>query len=541
MTIDFIHMSSDGFEDMCESVCQAEFDAIPIEANPGDGGIDSFRGSLTGDVDHIWQYKHFPDGIGESQKKQIRKSLKTAVKNYKPKKWTLVVPCNMDEGAQKWFEKQRVEFAKQGVEVDYIGGTELRNLLIRHQRIRQDYFPNTDDQLKTVSALMGGRDAVLEKPKASALELNQTLVDYINADSPDWGFRLHTGEYGQTVETYLRNPDAADKTAAKITFKFGDDPIGKRVHQAWVDMHKKGTPFEVAGTHFNINESVFDALLPTEGITNSKLVIKPLIPDRRLPMQMIFSNKSGGSVTLPFIDLHLDRQGSEEWHFTNEEQNHVLIIGLTANAKGGGLTINTRSYVGRTPSEVVMCEEALRIASGEDARVDMTHLETSLSVGSAIRTDDKKGVNEEVDKFFSDLAAIERAVDPSMRIPESYYDRDVRAAAFIASILREPEQTAEGRLNAQMTIEDEVGARQAISSGEAFTWVNDEEVKRIPLFDKVYEFDVTRTIAAPLTLIDAVPDDLVKGETFNVQQEGTITSTYANGRVGNEPETDGKK
>lgn len=535
MPIDFIHMDGNRFEDMCESVCHAEFAAVPIEANPGDGGVDSFRGSLTGDVDHIWQYKHFPDGIGKSQKKQIRESLKTAVKNYKPKKWTLVLPCNLDEGAQKWFEKQRTEFAKQGVEVDYIGGTGLRNLLIKHQGIRQEYFPNTDDQLKAVTALMGGRDAVFEKPKASALDLNQTLVDYINADNPDWGFRLHTDEHGQTVETYLRNPDAADKTAAKITLKFGEDPIGKKVHKAWVDLHKKGTPFEVADTHFDINQSVFDALMPKEGFTSSKLVIKPLVPKRRLPMSMTFTSKNGESVTLPFIDLHLDREGSEEMHFSNEAQDHVLRIGLTANGKGGGLTIKTRNYVGRKPSEVVLCEEALTIASQEGSRMDMTHLEMNLTVGSPISsTDIDKVIDHELTQFHRDLAVVERRLDPSLRIPESYYDRDVRAASFIASIIEQSEQSAEGSLNAEMTVEDANGAREAITSGEPVTWVNEEDVKRIPLFDKVYEFDMRRTLTAPLTLVDACVDDLVNGASLNVRQEGTVVTTFMNGRVSSE-------
>lgn len=539
MTIDFIHMDGNRFEDMCESVCHAEFGAVPIEANPGDGGIDSFRGSLTDGVDHIWQYKHFPDGIGEAQKAQIRASLKTAVKNYKPKKWTLVVPCNLDEGAQKWFEKQRTEFAKQGVEVDYIGGTGLRNLLIKHQGIRQEYFPNTDDQLKAVTALMGGRDAVFEKPKASAVELNQTLVDYINADNPDWGFRLHTDEHGQTVETFLRNPDAADKTAAKITLKFGEDPIGKKVHKAWVDLHKKGTPFVVEGTHFDINQSVFDALLPKEGFTSSKLVIKPLVPKRRLPMSMTFTSKNGESVTLPFIDLHLDREGSEEMHFSNEAQDHILRIGLTASAKNGGMTVKTRNYVGRKPSDVVLCEEALTIASQEGSRMDMTHLEMNLTVGSAIKSADfDKVMEHELTQFYRDLAVIERRLDPSLRIPESYYDRDVRAARMLASILEGDEATAEGTVNAEMTVEDPDGARAMLAKGESVTYVT-EDVQRVPLFDKSYEFDMTRTLTAPLVLVDVDAAALVKGSVVRVRQEGDAVTRYENGRIGTaEPESD---
>lgn len=114
MPIDFVHMNGDSFEDMCAALFQAEHGAIPIKANPGDGGIDSFRGSLLEGVSHIWQYKHFPDGIDKTQKSQIRDSLKTAAGNYHPKRWTLVVPCDLDTGAQKWLVSRRVRGMDDG-------------------------------------------------------------------------------------------------------------------------------------------------------------------------------------------------------------------------------------------------------------------------------------------------------------------------------------------------------------------------------------------------------------------------------------------
>ena len=530
MTIDFIHMDGHRFEDMCALLFNAEFGAVPIRANPGDGGIDSFGGSLLEGVQHIWQYKHFPDGIGESQKKQIRESLKTAIKHHHPKKWTLVVPCDMDEGAQKWFERQRLEFAKEGTELDHVSGAALRNLLLKHQEIRQDHFPNTDDRLKIVTALLGGKEKLLEQPKASVLDFMQTGVDYINADNPDFGFRVSGDERGQVVEAFLRHPNPKDATAAKVTLMFPDDPVGKKVRQGWVDMHRKGTPFVVDGDHFAINQSVFDSLVGTD-FTPSQLRVVPHVPDRRLPMRLTFTAKSGTRATLPFIDLRLKRQGSEEMLFTNEEQNHILIINLTANASSGGLDFTTRDYVGRRPTEVVQCEEALAVIAEGETRVDMEHLEMGLRVGSSALSE-IEGLNTlDLDSlpFYRNLATVEQSLDPSLRIPESYYDRDLAAAAYLAKILTEGEITSTGALSAQMTVNNAEGAREVITKGEPVTFVT-EDAKEVTLFDRTYVFDMTATITAPLTLVDVTIGDVAEGAAIAIRQEGEITQTFTNGR-----------
>lgn len=55
-----------------------------VEGASGDEGLDIFEGELDGQPT-IWQCKSFPNGVGESQKGQIRESLNTALKNFTPK------------------------------------------------------------------------------------------------------------------------------------------------------------------------------------------------------------------------------------------------------------------------------------------------------------------------------------------------------------------------------------------------------------------------------------------------------------------------
>ena len=540
MPIDFIHMNGDSFENMCASVCHEEFGAVRIEANPGDGGIDSFRGSLLDSVEHVWQYKHFPEGIGKSQKPQIRKSLQTVIANYHPKQWTLVVPCDLDQGAQKWFEKQIQDFVKDDVELHYIGGTALRNLLLKHQSIRQFYFPSTDDHLKTLVAAVGGKSELLRKPKANVLDLIQSGVEYINSDSPDWGFRVSADEQGRTVEAFLRNPNAEDKTAAQFELAMPNNAAGKKVRQSWVEMHTKGTPFVVDGRHVTIKKSVFDGLVSSD-FTLSQMQMIPHVPDRRLPMSLTFTAASGASATLPFIDLRLKREGSKEMLFTNEAQGYVLIVSLTAGSSNGGLKFRTRNYVGRKTTEVATCEDALAVvaeglAKGE-VRVDMTHIESGLHAGAAILSE----VNGEFDTdrhmrlFYDSLAVIERNLDPSLRVPKSYYDRDIPAAARLAKILTDGELKAQGSAKLTLTVSNAAGARESIANNEPATLLLDESTEEVKLLGKTYVFDTITSVTAPLVLLDKTPDDLVDGSAFAVRQEGDITRKYTNGRLA--PET----
>jgi len=534
MPIDLVHMDKTTYEAMCAALCAAEFDAIHIEANPGDGGIDSFEGSLLEEVNHIWQYKHFPDGIGESQKSQIRESLKTAIKNYHPKEWTLLIPCDLDQSAQKWFEKQRVEFAKQCTEVNCMGATELSNLIRRHKTIRQDYFPTTDNQVKILTSMLGGRDAVFENPKSKALDLMSASAEYIN-DDPDWDYRFSWQDDVQTVEAVLANPNAKDKTAAQFELTLPNNATGKKVRQDWIDMQKKGTPFSVDGKHVRIKKSVFDGLVG-EGFTLTKMQMIPAIPDRRLPMRLTFTSGAGNSATLRLVDLRLKRQGSDEALFTNEDQNSVLIVSLTMNSAGGAIHFKTRDYVGRTPTEAALCEDVLAVIAEGDVRLEMEHIESGLHLGAAVLNDLKGGLSadRELHPFFKSLATIERSLDPTLRVPESYHDRDVPAAERLAKILTDGELTAQGSTNLTLNVGDADGARKSLAQNEPVEFPLDESTEEVKLLGKTYVFDTTTSIMAPLVLVDTTAEELVDGASFTVRQEGLVTRKYTHGRVATE-------
>src|SRR4051812_9010742 len=99
------------FEDLGGKLIKEErSSAEKVGVKKGDDGVDVYVGELTSveGID-IYQCKFFAQGIGESQKSQIRKSFKRCQrsKKFKTRKWTLCLPLDMTTEERAWFDEWR--------------------------------------------------------------------------------------------------------------------------------------------------------------------------------------------------------------------------------------------------------------------------------------------------------------------------------------------------------------------------------------------------------------------------------------------------
>jgi hypothetical protein len=80
------------FQQLCFQLMSVRFPSAKVrypEGIAGDEGVDLFQGDLTNGPT-VWQCKAFQvTVIGDSQKAQIRQSLRDAVQNVGPKVWIL--------------------------------------------------------------------------------------------------------------------------------------------------------------------------------------------------------------------------------------------------------------------------------------------------------------------------------------------------------------------------------------------------------------------------------------------------------------------
>jgi len=135
------------FEDLVSQLVEGEQpDADKVRIEQGDGGIDVYVGDL-GDpagID-VYQCKFFPQGIGEAQKEQIRKSYRTCRdgKRFKTKRWTLCLPVDLSLDEKEWFEDWRGKQAGSGILIeDPWGAMKLEGLLYQEKNwgLKEAFF-----------------------------------------------------------------------------------------------------------------------------------------------------------------------------------------------------------------------------------------------------------------------------------------------------------------------------------------------------------------------------------------------------------------
>lgn len=130
------------FEKICTELFQAKYkDCYPIRTNQGDGGIDIYVGNLKDEI-RVFQCKYFIDGIGDSQKAQIRNSFMKASesKKFTMKKWVLCIPCDMDLNEQDWWDEWRKEKKEEcSVKIKLYNGSKLLSELHK-QKLFDKHF-----------------------------------------------------------------------------------------------------------------------------------------------------------------------------------------------------------------------------------------------------------------------------------------------------------------------------------------------------------------------------------------------------------------
>ena len=136
--MDFSQLNEKKFNEMCNQLIKAEYpNSKPVEGSGGDEGIDSFLGDFDGLI-KVFQYKFFLRPIRNPQQNQIKQSLLTAKEKHSLTEWVLVIPRNFTPREIRMFNQLQRD--NSTIKIDYIGVTELRNLLNKHVSIKDSYF-----------------------------------------------------------------------------------------------------------------------------------------------------------------------------------------------------------------------------------------------------------------------------------------------------------------------------------------------------------------------------------------------------------------
>ncbi|TDX74479.1 hypothetical protein EDF35_3972 [Rathayibacter sp. PhB151] len=226
--VDWNRIEEKTFNDLIEALLIAEYHqgekiAEVLSGRGGDGGIDvDVRDASDRKLRRIFQLKFFPGGFSggfTARRRQIKKSLDTAIEKENPPAWTLVTPTNVTAG-----ERKAVLAMRHGrtLRIDFFGPAQLDILLAKHPAIH-DYFTR-DRDLRLLKEL-NRQSAFLAKPNDLDSEV-KLLQKKLDGRSAFWGTALTTAPDGsRTFTTYAKHPQAHEREPLSISFglRFGEE------------------------------------------------------------------------------------------------------------------------------------------------------------------------------------------------------------------------------------------------------------------------------------------------------------------------------
>lgn len=312
------------FEDFCFHLIKERHSGLDIkhvEGAGGDRGVDLFMGQL----DHgpvIWQCKSFRDGVGKSQKQQIKDSLRRALTKLRPTRWVLCLSVDMTDSAHRWFERLCQSYATR-VEIGLMQASDIIHELLHRRALRDHYFPNAVLDPATLRALItrSGELTDLELESLTEENVGQYIQRLEDADARfDYRVTFHpsapTGTHqpdprsvfsisigGMTIEATPRDIEALRLAPPKISITVGGEGVAK-----FEDMIRTGRPQEFPSAEIVAFSSDLPGLSSIERL--EKVVFSPVaMPE--IPMRVTFGSGTR-TVVYEYVPFKISRLGTEE-------------------------------------------------------------------------------------------------------------------------------------------------------------------------------------------------------------------------------------
>jgi hypothetical protein len=216
-----------------------------VDGAGGDKGLDHFAGILA-DGPSIWQSKHFPNGVKDVQRRQVLKSLNSAVENYSPKRWTLMVPVDLSTSEHEWFQKLQSDYAAKTI-IELFDASDFVRELIQRRNIRDIVFPGAVFDTIAFLRKFEGTGALDSSSLAAATNkyLEEEIARLEEAD-PRFTYRVsYASNIGLDVTTFT--PLGPKHTASIVIGNKRIDVFVRDTEAARLDPPRVGFTVNAAG------------------------------------------------------------------------------------------------------------------------------------------------------------------------------------------------------------------------------------------------------------------------------------------------------
>jgi hypothetical protein len=316
------------FELFCFHLLQERHPSVEIrhvEGAGGDEGLDVFTGDLDGHP-VVWQCKSFPNGMHDSQKEQIRASLRQAVKHLSPRQWILCLSVDMDAKTHRWFEKLKASYGMTVIGLMDAG--HIVHELMHRRTLRNAYFPGaaldtaelrqlitrtgelTKDELATLCT--ENVEQYLERLKDHDARFTYEIT-FGNDREPqhhqERGLLVSLADEHKTINVFARDTQALKANPVRANMKLVGPGVSKM--QEYL---RTGSPQEFLPGELASFSSDLDFLLPhdIEPAKTWRLLLNT--PKEQLPSFSfrITFGEGTGAVVYELVQFQTVRRGTEE-------------------------------------------------------------------------------------------------------------------------------------------------------------------------------------------------------------------------------------
>jgi hypothetical protein len=381
------------FELLVTQLLKAQYPGVDIKHVDGRGGDDGLD-IISGDLDSrptIWQCKSFASGIGKSQKAQIAKSFKQALR-FSPRRWILCLSVDMDSKATGWFQDLARKAKANNVEVEFMGATEIVRQLLYQQTITENFFPGVVINISAIReqlartkhfsvqelADLSGENTQVYLSRLQSYDarfLYQLTVgrdkEASTEDAPK-GALLSIYRGGSALHVFPRDVDALRANPAKLRLNLDERGKEKVFENLRTGAPQNITPHELGGF-----SSDFDFLLPVdrEGMS---LTVRPVASNETIPLRFVFG-RVPNAVVYEYLAFRRTQGGTEETTFESVSPLPFSISFVVRLSGTDKITFTRRS--GSYPLETLL-KQARAIELGVDVGfVEIYDPETGRRVG----------------------------------------------------------------------------------------------------------------------------------------------------------------
>ncbi len=369
------------FEQFCFHLLKEQHPGVDIrhvEGAGGDEGIDSFTGEIEGNL-FVWQCKSFPNGIGDSQRRQIRESLNRAVANPHVRGWVLCLSIDLNTNAHRWFQELKQSY-NQRLHIGLMDASQIVHELMHRRTLRDAYFPGaaievgelrslllktgelSDHELATLTTENVGQYQQRLRDRDSRFAYEITFGGDLGTPprAPRPGLIMSMTDQDKTVDVFARDVDALKLSPPKFKFSVKGSAAEKMMELIRTGRKQEFGPGEI--TNFHTDFAFLAGIGNDSPVEPLMMQVGPSAASQSMPLRVTFGVGSE-AVVYEWMEFKVVRAGTEELELMGGGGGPFrlrLILGPTQNP--GTVTIEM-VFVNSEVRSIQKIMRAMRVAT----------------------------------------------------------------------------------------------------------------------------------------------------------------------------------